>query len=133
MSNEYEAALIEQKTGWTPDDLLARVAIRVVTLGAAGARIERRDEEPIVVAAVPGVTAVEPTGVGDAFRSGFVGAMGAGLSLECSAQVGCVLAAYVVERVGTQEYSFTPEEFLGRMSAAYGEEAASQAGRWLLE
>ena len=39
--------------------------------------------------------------------------MGAGLTLECAAQVGCVLAAYVVERIGTQEYSFTPEEFLG--------------------
>ncbi len=89
--------------------------------------------EPIVVPAVPGVTAVEPTGVGDAFRAGFVGAMGAGLTLECAAQVGCVLAAYVVERVGTQEYSFTPEEFLARMSGAYGEAAASQAERWLLE
>jgi len=133
MSNEYEAALIEQKTGWTADDLLDRVAIRVVTLGAAGARVERRNEEPIVVPAVPGVQAVEPTGVGDAFRAGFVGAMGAGLTLERSAQIGCVLAAYVVEQVGTQEYSFTRSEFLTRMSDAYGEPAASQAGRWLLE
>src|SRR3954463_2341674 len=63
MSNEYEAALIEQKTGWTPAGLPAPVDTRVVTLGSAGARIERRDEEPIVVPAVPGVSAVEPTGV----------------------------------------------------------------------
>jgi adenosine kinase len=133
MSNEYESALIAQKTGWTDADVLDRVAIKVVTLGPAGARIERRGEDPIVVPAVSGVEAVEPTGVGDAFRAGFVGAMGAGLSLECAAQVGCVLAAYVVERIGTQEYSFTHEEFLARMSDAYGEEAASQAAGWLLE
>jgi adenosine kinase len=133
MSNEYESALIAQKTGWTDADILERVAIKVVTLGPAGARVERRGEDPIVVHAVPGVDAVEPTGVGDAFRAGFVGAMGAGLTLECAAQVGCVLAAYVVERIGTQEYSFTPKEFLARMSGAYGEEAASQAEEWLLE
>jgi adenosine kinase len=133
MSNEYESALIAQKTGWTDADIMDRVAIKVVTLGPAGARVERRGEEPIVVPAVPGVDAVEPTGVGDAFRAGFVGAMGAGLSLECAAQVGCVLAAYVVERVGTQEYEFTHEEFLARMSDAYGQEAASQAEGWLLE
>lgn len=133
LSNEYEAALTEQKTGWTPADILDRVAIRVVTLGPEGVRVERRDREPIVVAAVPGVTALEPTGVGDAFRAGFIGALASGLRLRCATQIGCVLAAYVVERVGTQEYSFTSGEFLSRLSGAYGQQAASEAGTWLLE
>lgn len=133
LSNEYEAALTEQKTGWRAADILDRVAIRVVTLGPAGVRIERRGLEPIVVPAVPGVAAVEPTGVGDAFRAGFVGALGVGLSLRCAARIGCVLAAYVVEGVGTQEYSFTSAEFLARLSGAYGKEAAREAGTWLLE
>ncbi len=81
LSNEYEAALTEQKTGWTAEEILDRVGTRVVTLGPAGVRIERKGEEPIVVEALPGVSAVEPTGVGDAFRSGFLGAVVAGLSL----------------------------------------------------
>ena len=132
MTNEYEAALTEQKTGWTADDILARVDTRVVTLGPAGVRVERKGEEPVVVGAVPGVEAVEPTGVGDAFRGGFLGAVVAGLSLRSAAQVGCVLAAYVVERVGTQEYHFTHEQFLARLEGAYGTEAAAEAGRWLL-
>ncbi|MGH3506907.1 MAG: carbohydrate kinase family protein [Nocardioidaceae bacterium] len=132
MTNEYEAALTEKKTGWTADDILARVGTRVVTLGPAGVRVEREGEEPVVVEAVPGVTAVEPTGVGDAFRGGFLGAVVAGLSLRSAAQVGCVLAAYVVERVGTQEYTFTHEQFLARLEGAYGDEAAAEAGRWLL-
>ncbi len=67
-SNEYEAALIEQKTGWTADDVLKRVGTRVVTLGAAGVRVERAGEAPLTVSALAGVTAVEPTGVGDAFE-----------------------------------------------------------------
>jgi adenosine kinase len=131
MTNEYEAALTEQKTGWSAEEIGRRVGTRVVTLGPAGARVERAGEEPIVVKAVPDVAAVEPTGVGDAFRAGFLGAVVAGLPLESAAQVGCVLAAYVVERVGTQEYTFDRSDFLGRLWSAYGREAAEQAGGWL--
>jgi adenosine kinase len=131
MTNEYEASLTEQKTGWSADEILRRVDTRVVTLGPKGARIERAGEEPITVPALAGVTAVEPTGVGDAFRAGFLGARVAGLSLRCAAQVGCVLAAYVVEGVGTQEYSFTHEEFLSRLERGYGAEACREASTWL--
>ena len=76
--------------------------------------------------AVPDVAAVEPTGVGDAFRSGFLAALEWGLSHERAAQVGCVLAAYVVEPVGTQEYTFTPEQFVARLAASYGDDAAAE-------
>jgi adenosine kinase len=131
LSNEYEAALIEKKTGWSAGEVLGRVATRVVTLGSEGVRVERRGEEPIVVPAVPGVPAVEPTGVGDAFRAGFVGALVAGLALRHAAEIGCVLAAYVVERVGTQEYAFTADEFVSRLAGAYGDEAAATAAGWV--
>jgi len=131
MTNEYEAALTEQKTGWSADEILTKVDTRVVTLGPAGVRVERRGEEPVVVEAVPDVPAVEPTGVGDAFRAGFLGAVVAGLSTRCAAQVGCLLAAYVVERVGTQEYRFTHAEFLRRLEKAYGSDACAEAAGWL--
>ncbi len=132
MSNEYEAALIVQKTGWSASDVLSRVGTWVVTLGSAGVRVERDGEEPIVVAALPGVTAVEPTGVGDAFRAGFLGAVVAGLPLRTAAQIGCGLAAYVVERVGTQEYSFSKSAFLDRLRTGYGRAAADDAATWLV-
>ena len=108
-SNEYESHMIEQKTGWSADEVLARVGTQVITLGADGVRILARDAEPIEVTAAAGVTAVEPTGVGDAFRAGFLAGLEWRLGHERAAQVGCVLAAYVVETVGTQEYSFTAE------------------------
>jgi adenosine kinase len=85
-----------------------------------------RDQEKIEVAAVPGVAAAEPTGVGDAFRSGFLAALEWQLAHERAAQVGCVLAAYVVEQVGTQEYTFTPEQFVDRLATAYGDDAAAE-------
>lgn len=132
LSNEYEAALTEQKTGWGAEEILDRVGTRVVTLGPDGVRIERKGEEPLVVEALAGVVAVEPTGVGDAFRSGFLGAVVAGLSLRSAAQIGCVLAAYVVEQVGTQEYNFTHDGFLARLRKGYGDEAAAEASTLLL-
>src|SRR4051812_13215394 len=125
-SNEYESALIEKKTGWSSDEILARVGTQVVTLGAEGVRIERRGEEPILVAAVPEVEKVEPTGVGDAFRAGFLAGLEWGVSLERAAQLGCLLAVHVVEQVGTQEYVLHQQEFLDRFASAYGAEAAGE-------
>jgi adenosine kinase len=125
-SNEYESAMIESKTGWSGDEILDRVGTQVTTLGADGVRILARDTEPIEVKAAAGVTAVEPTGVGDAFRAGFLAGLEWELSHERAAQVGCVLAAYVVETVGTQEYSFTATQFVERVRSSYGDGAAEE-------
>ncbi len=124
-ANEYEAALIEQKTGWSPEEILSRVGTQVVTLGAAGVRIDRAGQASIHVPAVAKVEKVEPTGVGDAFRAGFLAALTWGLDLELAAQVGCLLAVYVLEQVGTQEYTLSQKHFLERCAEAYGEQAAA--------
>ncbi|HYG92322.1 MAG TPA: carbohydrate kinase family protein [Nocardioides sp.] len=128
-SNEYESHVIEKKTGWTAGDVLDRVGIQVTTLGKDGVRVTSRDGEKLEVAAARNVTAVEPTGVGDAFRSGFLAALSWQLPLERAAQVGCVLAAYVVETVGTQEYDFTPAQFVERVRESYGDEPAADVAR----
>lgn len=125
-SNEYESALIEKKTGWSGDEVLSRVGTRVVTLGAHGVRVERKGQDPVEVAAVPEIEKVEPTGVGDAFRAGFLAALEWGLSLERAAQLGCLLAVYVVEQVGTQEYTLHRAEFVRRFAQTYGEPAAAE-------
>ncbi|WP_137292799.1 carbohydrate kinase family protein [Nocardioides dongxiaopingii] len=130
-SNEYESHMIEQKTGWSAAEVLDRVGTQVTTLGKDGVRVVRTGEEPIVVPAASGVVAVEPTGVGDAFRAGFLAALEWELGLERAAQVGCVLAAYVVETIGTQEYSFTPAEFVARLELSYGAQAAAEVAAHL--
>ena len=124
-SNEYEARLITQKTGWSTEEVLSRVGTWVVTLGAEGVRIDREGETSTVVAAVPEIEKVEPTGVGDAFRAGFLAALGWGLSYERAAQLGCLLAVYVVEQVGTQEYVLSRAAFLARCAATYGADATA--------
>jgi adenosine kinase len=69
--------------------------------------------------------------VGDAFRAGFLAALSWELGLERAAQVGGALAAYVVETVGTQEYDFTPGEFVARIEKSFGAEAAADVAAHL--
>ena len=130
-SNEYESHLIESKTGWSADDVLDRVGVQVTTLGARGVRVQGRGIDTVELPAVSDVHALEPTGVGDAFRAGFLAGLAWELGLERSAQVGCVLAAYVVETVGTQEYTFSPAEFTARLGGQYGAEAAAEVAEHL--
>jgi adenosine kinase len=130
-SNEYESHMIESKTGWSAADVLDRVGVQVTTLGARGVRVQGRGIDDFELPAVSDVTAIEPTGVGDAFRAGFLAGLAWELGLQRSAQVGCVLAAYVVETVGTQEYAFTPAEFTARLGRQYGQEAASEVAAHL--
>jgi adenosine kinase len=130
-SNEYEAALIEQKTGWTPEQVLDQVGIRVTTLGSDGARIERKGEESVHVPGIPDAVMAEPTGAGDAFRAGFLAAISWGLSLERAAQLGNMLAVHALETVGTQEYELKPGLVLDRLATAYGEPAVADIAPFL--
>jgi adenosine kinase len=123
--NEYEAALLEQKTGWTAAEVLGRVGVRITTLGKDGSLIEQAGEPPIRVPAAADARAVDPTGVGDAFRAGFLAALAWGLHLERAAQLGSLLATYVLETVGTQEYELGRTDVLARCARAYGDAAAA--------
>ncbi|WP_035850114.1 carbohydrate kinase family protein [Kitasatospora azatica] len=125
-TNEYEAALIESKTGWSAEEILDRVGIRVTTLGSKGVRIQRKGEPDITVPCAPELKKADPTGVGDGFRAGFLAGLSWELGLERAAQIGCMLATLVIETVGTQEYELRAGHFLERFTAAYGEQAGAE-------
>jgi adenosine kinase len=129
-SNEYESALIARKTGWSDQEVLERVGVRIVTHGKDGVRVERAGAEPVHVPVVPAQIVADPTGVGDAFRAGFLAGLAWGLPLERCAQVGCLLATHVLETIGTQEYRIEADVALERFAATYGDTAAEDvAGR----
>jgi adenosine kinase len=125
-NNEYESGLIESKTGWSAAEILDRVGTRVTTLGAQGVRIERKGEAAIEVGTPEEERKADPTGVGDAFRAGFLSGLAWGVDLERAAQVGCMLATLVIETVGTQEYELRRGHFMERFTKAYGDEAAAE-------
>ena len=124
--NEYELALAMQKTGWSDAEILSRVKVRVITLGANGAKVETAAGESVHVGCPKEKAKTDPTGVGDSFRSGFVAGLAWGLSHERCAQVGALIATYVIETMGTQEYRFTAQEFIDRFAQAYGADAAAE-------
>lgn len=124
--NEYELDLTLQKTGWSDQELLAEVGVRVTTMGGKGSRVETSTGENIVVG-VPIVNKiVDPTGVGDSYRSGFLAGLAWGLSHERCAQIGATIAAYCLETKGTQEYRFEKSEFVDRLSQTFGATAAAE-------
>jgi adenosine kinase len=125
-TNEYESALLMQKTGWNADEVLARVGTWVTTRAAEGVLVRRADAEPLTVAAVPETKPVEPTGGGDALRAGFVAGRMWGLSLERSTQLGSAVATAAVEVIGTQEYDLPKASFLERFADAFGADAADE-------
>jgi adenosine kinase len=126
VANDYEMALIESKTGWDRDEVLKHSEICVMTLGPEGSVILQKDKEAIPIKAVAEEAQADPTGVGDAFRAGFLAGQAFGLGLERSAQIGSLLATYVLERVGTQEYHVERPAFVSRFASAFGDEAASE-------
>ncbi|MFZ1361746.1 MAG: carbohydrate kinase family protein [Candidatus Nanopelagicales bacterium] len=121
-SNEYESALILKKTGWTEEELLDQVEIQVTTLGDKGSRIKIKGSQTVEIPACSVSGVVDPTGVGDAFRGGFIAGLAAGCKLEDCARMGSTLAAFVIESVGTQEYTFDRDVYLNRLEANYGAE-----------
>jgi len=129
--NEYELALAMQKTEWSDSELLDQVEIRIVTLGSKGVRIEGRSIETIEVGVPQEKAKVDPTGVGDAFRSGFLAGISWGFGYERSAQIGSMLATYCLETKGTQEYRFTKDDFLARFAGAYGASAGDEIAKFI--
>ena len=133
IANDYEMALIGERTGCAESGLLALTGALVTTLGADGVRIATAQGDTRVATRVPGVATanvVDPTGAGDAFRGGFIlGLIRPGAiipaavtpaRLERAAQIGCACAHFAIQQPGTQEYRYTPEELEGVLRRAYG-------------
>lgn len=126
VTNDYERDLLGSKTGWTQEQVLARVGVRLTTVGANGVEIQRAGEPATTVPVVAETAKVDPTGVGDAFRAGVLAGIAGGLALVPAARLGSLLAVLVLESLGTQEFVVQRDEALRRLTEAYGEPAAAQ-------
>lgn len=113
--NKYELGMVQKRTGLAADEIRALTKFSVVTLGEEGAIVYQGDKELRIPVVKPNKIA-DPTGVGDAFRGGFLSGFAHGWELELCAQMGAVAAAFCLEQVGPQGHSFTPSEFAVRFS-----------------
>ena len=124
VSNDYEFELLRQKTGMDEADVIDVAGALVVTRGELGCSIYERSGK-IDVPAVAPHRIVDPTGVGDAFRGGFMKGMAVGEPLVVCAQLGSVAAAYALEHLGGQSHSYTLREFQARLDDHFGHKGGS--------
>jgi adenosine kinase len=117
--NDYEFELIRQKTGLDEAAVLERAGALVVTKGENGCTIMSEGEE-VDIPAVPPFRIVDPTGVGDAFRGGFMKGMTVGLDLATCGRIGSVAATYVLEHLGGSSHAYAFDEFAARYEEHFG-------------
>jgi adenosine kinase len=117
--NDYEYAIIGEKTGLDAAAMLEHVTAVVVTKGEKGASITLRDRT-IDIPAVPPSVIVDPTGVGDAFRGGFMKGMASGVDFETCGRLGSVAATYALEHMGGSSHHYTMPEFTARYQQHFG-------------
>ncbi|HVN53779.1 MAG TPA: carbohydrate kinase family protein [Anaerolineaceae bacterium] len=121
--NDYEFELLKKHTGLTQVQILNQVAYMVVTCGEEGARIFVKDREYHIPVAPPQQIA-DPTGVGDAFRGGFLTGYRLNLDWDVCGRLGALAATYCLEQHGTQNHAYTPAEFVERYQVYFGVEPA---------
>nr|WP_255779008.1 carbohydrate kinase family protein [Mycetohabitans sp. B8] len=117
--NDYEAKLLSDKTGWSVTDIASRVDALIITLGAQGATIHHRNGvETIPV--VPADQVVEPTGCGDAFRSGLLYGIEKGLDWATIGRLASLMGSIKIAHQGPQTYTLNRTEIGARFETAFG-------------
>jgi adenosine kinase len=123
MCNDYELELLRQKTGLGETEMLEHAGSLVVTKGEHGCTVFAGGDQTDVPA-VPVARLADPTGVGDAFRGGFLKGMAIGVDPVTSAKLGAVAAAYALEHLGGQSHAYTWQEFKARYITTFGPQQA---------
>lgn len=124
--NEYEYELLQKHTGLNEKQMLDHVKFMVVTCGEKGAKIYA-DGKIYTVPVVPPRCIADPTGVGDAFRGGFLRGYDLGFGWEICGRMGALAATYVLEQHGTQNHHYTPAEFVARYRQHFDDQGVLDA------
>ena len=111
--NDYEFGLIQKMTSMTSGDMLSYLQFMVVTRGSKGSTVYSREME-YFIPVIPPEIIIDPTGVGDAYRGGFLTGYSHGLDLQVCGQMGTLAATYCLECEGTQGHCYTRTDFITR-------------------
>ena len=117
--NDYEFELIRQKTGLSEADILKQGSLLVITRGENGSHVFTAEGDVVVPAVTPH-RIEDPTGVGDAYRGGFMKGLAHGADSIVCARLGSVAATYALEHLGGQSHAYTWDEFQTRYEAHFG-------------
>lgn len=116
--NDYEAELLQERTGKSPHEIAAMVEAYIVTRGGEGSYIYTRDKRYEVAAVAPKAIA-DPTGCGDAYRAGLLFGIMNEMDWETTARIASCMGTIKIEHYGTQNHQFTLDQFKARFRKAY--------------
>jgi adenosine kinase len=116
--NDYELQMLQERTGLSPHEIAERVEALIVTLGGEGSHIYQGEHRLDIPAAVVGELA-DPTGCGDAYRGGLLFGLMNGLDWETTGRIAALMGAIKMEQHGTQNHSFTQDEFRARYQESF--------------
>lgn len=117
--NDYESEMMQDRTGLTSDQMAERVEAFIVTRGARGSVIRTNGDTYEVPSARPAALN-DPTGCGDAYRAGLIYGLQRGMDWETAGRVASLMGAIKIEHHGTQNHSFTPDQFAERFKNEFG-------------
>lgn len=117
--NDYEAAMIADRTGWTLEQIAEHVDALIVTRGAKGSEIYTGGKKVEIPAAKPDAI-VDPTGCGDAYRGGLLYGLEKGYDWQTTGRIASVMGAIKIAVRGPQNYEIDPSDFARRYSEAFG-------------
>jgi len=117
--NDYEWALLQERTGWSATDVCKHVKALIVTRGKEGSEIHANGRIHHIPCA-PAREVVDPTGCGDAYRAGLIHGILRGLDWDTTGRIASLMGAIKIAVRGTQNHTFTPAEFSSLYAAAFG-------------
>jgi adenosine kinase len=120
VGNDYEFAMMAQKTGKTEQQLVQMAPLAVITRGEKGSSFFPRNGSEIRIPIAPVESIVDPTGAGDAFLAGLAFGLSRKLPHEVTGRIASLCATYAIEKKGCQEHHFTRPAFVRRYAAAFG-------------
>jgi len=120
MLNDYELSMLQNKTGWTQEEIAAQTETLIVTYGENGSNITHAGTTIHIPVAAPRQSG-EPTGAGDAYRAGIIKGMMHQLSWAFTGRLGSLAATYALEQYGTQNHRYDLSEFIARFKQEFGE------------
>jgi adenosine kinase len=118
--NDYEASLLTERTGWSAEEIAARVQALIITRGGEGSWIFA-NRQKLVIPVAPVAQLADPTGCGDAYRAGLLHGLQKGLDWPTTGRIASLAGAIKMEHHGTQQHHYTMKDFAARYRAAFGQ------------
>ncbi len=117
--NDYEAKMLQDKTGLKVGEIAQRVDALIVTKGSVGSTIYTKGQE-IDIPSARAVEVTDPTGCGDSYRAGLLFGIETGLDWETTGRLASLIGAIKVASRGPQNHTFDRNQIEVQFKEQFG-------------